>query len=878
MRENLILYSEQVDQAPWVCSGGTVTANQAASPDGASTADKVHLDVAGYPSIYQPFTAQVGVPVTLSAWMRSVTGTFSLKLGIADNDWSLGDAGSVIVLDATWRRYQFTYTPNAAEQWYVIIGSAYLHWSLPATGDFYVWGVQLNQGIVADTYVKTTTAIVRVPIGDFNRILIDGVDYRDQVRARSLSLTRGVNGEVPTLGFTIKVAAGIPGIGTHTIEAGNTVVLKNAADVAVFTGYLSQLKPTRAGMAGGVAATVEWSCACQDQLLRQMESTQTGEETFTSQTDKTIIEYLLTKYLSTVTTHIDYAATTIPSLNLSNASLRQCLEQIAQLTQAVWYPGGDGSLYYHAKGDIFAPLGYSMDAAATSPLLDGFNYSQEFSNPCNKCTVVNMLTEEATEFSGSPPATGDDGDVYATDAVHPPNDDVTLVTNATSIGAENTQSAASPADDTFLPGDSGEVGRWAASTWPPATTTAISGAIAARKSRQGIDYSLSVGVIVFDTSALPDDAVITDASLTWTLEDSADGGEGGGMWIGWGPTVVDESAYTSDNYPDNTAISGALPLSSIGTSAMLTNLQLISKTGLTGLQIGIYLPITPVGINSVEISSPSLTVYYAVGGGTYKLKCAMLRFDTSTLGAGATITGATLKLKMAAAAVREDASAQLGVEYFDGTTNWALSTAAFTATPSNSASGYKDLDELPASGAWLNLPLTSPNANLSKTAYSGFRIHVKVTGTPTGENSALFSAQESAGDAVLEVTYIPGATISGTYSDPASIAIYGTFARVIVNAKVLTQAEAEAQAEGVVVPVAWPVAALQLCTEDAGLDAGQLLNVANADFGVDDDFLIRQVQTAFDGLGNPTYTVSAGDFRADLVQWLRTVALKASQQ
>lgn len=716
--------------------------------------------------------------------------------------------------------------------------------------------------------------------GILGSLLIDGVDYLGHVRVDSLVLSRGINGEVPTLAFTLRLAAGLPGVGSLTIEAGNTVVFTNADGAVLFTGYLSQLKPTRVAMAGGVATFVEWACVCQDQLLKLMALTQTAVETFTSQTVESILAYLFGKYAPSVILHIS-DTTVLSSIDLSNASLRQAVERARAISQSVWYPGGDGGLNLHPQGYILAPFGFSTAAESTSPLLDGFSYSQEFTQPCNKATVVNMLAEVATTIAPTPTAGTDDADAYKSDGSYPPGGSATLTTTATSIGAENTQIGVSATDDTFSPADSGAVARANASTWPPSTPiyAASGGGVIAEKTWRGGYYNLSVGVMVFDTSTLPDDAVIAWATLDWSLDD-AETANGASMWMDWGPTVVDVSAYTTQNTASSgsDAMGGTINIPYLGTSINLINLSNIHRTGLTGLRIGIFLPATPTGVNAVAISSPVLTIEYTSGGATYKIKCAMVRFDTSAIGAGATITGATLRLKMAATAVRQDASSALGVEHYAGT-NWPLDTGDYTATPSNSAAGYTNLSALPLIGQVLSLPLANPDATLSKTGYSGFRIHVKVTGTPTGENSALFASQESAGDPVLEVTYIPGDAISGTYSDAASIAIYGTLEHpTVVNAKLLTQAEAEAEAESYVVPNAWPVQALQLRSKYDGLDTGQLLHVTCPDFGLDDDFLIRQVQTAFDGLGNPKYTVSAGDFRLDLVQWLRAIALKTSQQ
>jgi len=162
---NLFIYSEQLDQ--WtVGSGSTVTPNQAISPDGTQTADRVQHDLSGTSWIRQsPMTT--GETYTISVWAKAVTP--------GSNDqftFNLGTDSQIFTATSDWKRFSYT----------AIAGStlAYLNNGDDSfLTDVYFWGAQLEEGSVATDYIPTTNVPSAAPRFD-----------HDPVTGESLGLLR----------------------------------------------------------------------------------------------------------------------------------------------------------------------------------------------------------------------------------------------------------------------------------------------------------------------------------------------------------------------------------------------------------------------------------------------------------------------------------------------------------------------------------------------------------------------------------------------------------------------------------------------------------------------------------------------------------------
>ncbi len=157
---NLLLYSEQFDNAVWSEANTTVTANAATDPNGGVTADAVAYSQAGTGAyIRQDVTPPVAVgnqTFTFSCWVKTPSGTNSANLLIEDQ------TGAVIVnttfsITSSWQRFSVTGTmgPSATSIRVFV-------YDVASAGTVHLWGAQLENSNTMSAYTLTTSTPVRV--------------------------------------------------------------------------------------------------------------------------------------------------------------------------------------------------------------------------------------------------------------------------------------------------------------------------------------------------------------------------------------------------------------------------------------------------------------------------------------------------------------------------------------------------------------------------------------------------------------------------------------------------------------------------------------------------------------------------------------------
>ena len=177
--QNMLLRSEEFDNASWSKTDTTVTANAIASPDGLTTADLLTEGSAGTSQILQTITVVAQKPYTASlylkygnhdwvmvlfyepstsnqarVWVNLSTGA----LGTSDTSGTgVTNLGTTITnVGNGWYRVTISATfTNTSASLYITSATADNSFSRVNNGTRYQWGAQVNQGSVAAAYQKT---------------------------------------------------------------------------------------------------------------------------------------------------------------------------------------------------------------------------------------------------------------------------------------------------------------------------------------------------------------------------------------------------------------------------------------------------------------------------------------------------------------------------------------------------------------------------------------------------------------------------------------------------------------------------------------------------------------------------------------------------
>jgi hypothetical protein len=145
--ENLVLYSQSLNTAPWATTGVTVGTGITA-PDGTSTAQSLTSTTSdGY--IEQAIGIVLTNTYTVSVYLKAASAT---TIGIG-----FGNQSSTVSVTTSWQRFVFTGTFSSGGGRIIIGGFSTFPSSAPVVN---VWGAQLEQRSAVTAYTATTTQAI----------------------------------------------------------------------------------------------------------------------------------------------------------------------------------------------------------------------------------------------------------------------------------------------------------------------------------------------------------------------------------------------------------------------------------------------------------------------------------------------------------------------------------------------------------------------------------------------------------------------------------------------------------------------------------------------------------------------------------------------
>lgn len=179
-RTNLLLRSEEFDNASWVKANVTVTANAVTAPDGTTTADKVQATATAATVVSQLVASVSGTSATYSIYAKQGSGPTDANIFLLRNSttatnliqgtlnystgvWTYTSGSTGVTVSNAgngWWRLQITVTSGITSGDGLSVYAGFMGDS-EAAGEFaYLWGAQLEAGSYATSYIPTVASQV----------------------------------------------------------------------------------------------------------------------------------------------------------------------------------------------------------------------------------------------------------------------------------------------------------------------------------------------------------------------------------------------------------------------------------------------------------------------------------------------------------------------------------------------------------------------------------------------------------------------------------------------------------------------------------------------------------------------------------------------
>lgn len=265
-RTNLALYSEQIDHTAWLKFDSNVTANLSTAPDGTTAADKVIPNtVSANHGVYNSSAISIssGTQYTVSVYakasgynflylvcnVRGSSASTGVCVNLTDGTQSNGGASGTYTVTNVgdgWWRIACTATASSTSGYIEIWPRSTAGGASSTIGNgtdgVLVWGVQLEAGAFATSYIGTTSSSV---VRSSDVCQITGSDFTNIYNANEWSVAleydqigQTNNGSKSVVLFSVSNGAGSYA-GYYEDYTGNEYWKNNTTDYSIIVGSTS---------------------------------------------------------------------------------------------------------------------------------------------------------------------------------------------------------------------------------------------------------------------------------------------------------------------------------------------------------------------------------------------------------------------------------------------------------------------------------------------------------------------------------------------------------------------------------------------------------------------------------------------------------------
>ena len=241
------------------------------------------------------------------------------------------------------------------------------------------------------------------------RVYVNDTDYSDSVLVKSLEVSKDISAQMSTASVPFKIRGGSDVARYDTArydqdryavdvrELYEIRIEEHGTGVRHFAGQISRVEFDRQS-----SEVTLLKCDCSDYTWI-LERTMVPSATFTGQSDRAIIQSLISTYAPQITALTANIAQIVPSIGyfeVKDKTLRQALEDLSALTGGEWRVDYSKNLIYFLPTAYPAPFGLSSSPDNTATFgIDRFTkYTRDAIRIINRCTVLGGFLPGGTEI------------------------------------------------------------------------------------------------------------------------------------------------------------------------------------------------------------------------------------------------------------------------------------------------------------------------------------------------------------------------------------------------------------------------------------------------------------------------------------------------